>query len=471
ALLVERNGQEVVLKVASDPEQNARIRDEAEVLQKLRHQHIVEFCGQAEFGDRAGFLMRPVLVDKEDRKVETLGQRLRKEGRLHIDLLQRFGEDLLDVVNYLQEQGIHHRDIKPDNIAVGRVGRGDTLHVVLFDFSLSRTPVDNIRAGTSGYLDPLLALRKPPRWDLNAERYAAAVTLYELATGTMPKWGDGSTDPSHLSCEITIDPELFDPNLRDRLSEFFRKAFRRDPAERFDNAEEMLRAWRYCFEDIDQPGSLSDHEDEETLRRLLAHATFDTQIHELNLGTRATNALDRANLLTVEDLLTVPNAPATTPPRGGQQDAEGDRHGGPDPPRTTRLAVGGRGDDTLGRRRQEGRNGGSREPQRRPPGAAHPAPCEGGCRRQGRGGDPGSAWIEPGAVESLGHPVRCRRAFPGDAGAGQPGCRQVPGPLGEGACYHEAPRRSRCDPGELRRGDVRAGAGRCAPRGARVGRG
>ena len=40
--------------------------------------------------------------------------------------------------------------------------------------------------------------------------------------------------------------------------------------------------------------------------RLLAGATFDTQIHELGLGTRATNALDRANLLTVEDLLTVP---------------------------------------------------------------------------------------------------------------------------------------------------------------------
>ena len=71
---------------------------------------------------------------------ETLGQRLRKEGRLHLDLLQRFGEDLLDVINYLEEQGIPHRDIKPDNIGVGPVGRGDRLHLVLFDFSLSRTP-------------------------------------------------------------------------------------------------------------------------------------------------------------------------------------------------------------------------------------------------------------------------------------------------------------------------------------------
>ena len=68
----------------------------------------------------------------------------------------------------------------------------------------------------------------------------------------------------------------------------------------------MLAEWRHCFEDIDQPGTLSDHVGEETLRSLLAGATFDTQVHELGLGTRATNALDRANLLTVEDLLTVP---------------------------------------------------------------------------------------------------------------------------------------------------------------------
>jgi len=306
ALLVERDGQQYVLKAASDPEQNARIQDEAEVLKKLRHQHLVEFCELAQIGEHAAFLMRPVLVDKSENRVETLGQRLRKEGRLHIEHLQRFGEDLLDVVNYLEEQGIAHRDIKPDNIAVGMVGRGDTLHVVLFDFSLSRTPAENIRAGTTGYLDPLLPLRKPPRWDLHAERYAAAATLHELATGTLPRWGDGTTDPSHLACEVTIDAEVFDASLRERLTEFFRKTFRRDVRQRFDNAEEMLREWRHCFENLEETGTFSDHEDEQTLRELLASVSFDTQIHELGLGTRATNALDRANLLTVEDLLTVP---------------------------------------------------------------------------------------------------------------------------------------------------------------------
>ena len=251
--------------------------------------------------------MRPVLVDKNENRVETLGQRLRKEGRLQIDHLQRFGADLLDVLNYLQEQGIAHRDIKPDNIAVGMVGRGDTLHVVLFDFSLARTPTENIRAGTTGYLDPLLSLRKPPRWDLHAERYAAAATLYELATGTLPRWGDGTTDPSA-------------PHLRNHHR---RGAVRRQPARaahrvlpqgvppRRHPAVRQRRGDARANGGIASRTSTSPAPSPTTKTRRRCgncspSATFDTQIHELGLGTRATNALDRANLLTVEDLLTVP---------------------------------------------------------------------------------------------------------------------------------------------------------------------
>lgn len=305
ALLVEREGQDYVLKVASAPEHNRRLQEEAEVLAKLHHAHIVLLKPEGsrntlEIGDRTGFLLEPVFSDKDKGAVETLGHRLRQEGRLHVDLLQRFGDDLLGVVNYLEEQGVAHRDIKPDNIAVGMVKRGDKLHLVLFDFSLSRSPVDNLTAGTSAYLDPLLPERK--RWDLHAERYAAALTLHELATGALPRWGDGQTAPLHVAGEITINPEQFDPGLRQTLPEFFRKAFRRNVAERFDNAEEMLREWRRCFEnlDVDAP---SEGADDEQLAELLADADRGTLIAELPLSTRATSALDRAGILTVEDLL------------------------------------------------------------------------------------------------------------------------------------------------------------------------
>jgi serine/threonine protein kinase len=308
-LRVEHQDEQYILKVAIDPDRNDRIGAEAEVLEKLRHSNIVEIIRTVEIGSRAGFLMRPVLVTvNEEPRVETLARRLNKEGKLHVDLLQRFGECMLDVLKFLEKQGINHRDIKPDNIAIGHIGSSKQLELVLFDFSLARAPLDNIRAGTATYLDPFLPLRKSRRWDLNAERYAAAITLYEMAggPGSIPKWGDGASDPSHLQCEATIDGDLFDASLRDNLMEFFTRAFRRNPDERFDNAEAMLDAWRDCFVGIEDPSTLSDHVDVEEVRKLLAIATLDTQIPELGLGTRATNALDRANILTVEDLLSVP---------------------------------------------------------------------------------------------------------------------------------------------------------------------
>lgn len=48
-----------------------------------------------------------------------------------------------------------------------------------------------------------------------------------MATGAPPRWGDGTTDPSHLSpdMEITIDAELFDAGLGEGLASFFRQAF------------------------------------------------------------------------------------------------------------------------------------------------------------------------------------------------------------------------------------------------------
>ena len=124
---------------------------------------------------------------------ETLAERLRKEGRLGLELLQRFGEDLLQAVASLERHGVAHRDIKPDNIGV-RSGK-QRLQLVLFDFSLSRAPPEHIQVGTHPYLDPFLAQRRPPRWDLAAERYAAGVTLYEMAAGVLPRWGDGQVGP------------------------------------------------------------------------------------------------------------------------------------------------------------------------------------------------------------------------------------------------------------------------------------
>jgi predicted Ser/Thr protein kinase len=294
ALLARQGDDAVVLKVARTPDDDARLRAEGEAIRKVRSQFVVglravrEICG------------RSVLVlDKAGD--ETLAERLRKEGRLGLELLERFGEDLLQAVFALEQDGVAHRDIKPENIAV-RSGK-QRLQLVLFDFSLSRVPAEQIQVGTHPYLDPFLSKRRPPRWDLSAERYAAGVTLYEMATGVLPRWGDGRSDPALTNTELAIEAERFDPAVRDGLAAFFRKALDRDLNRRFDNAEEMLRAWREVFAQAERRTVTTPAGAEVALHLEVDQADPATLVAMLGLSTRATNALDRAGVTNVRQLL------------------------------------------------------------------------------------------------------------------------------------------------------------------------
>ncbi len=305
ALLVERNDQEGVLKVALDASQNYRLTKEGEVLKALRHQNIVELYEQNLINGHVVLFMAKAGADTKS-GTYTLAERIREEGRLSLDLLQRFGDELLHVLGWLEAKGISHRDIKPDNIGVAGTKADKTLTLVLFDFSLADTPLENIRAGTPPYLDPFLRLRRPPRWDTYAERFAAAMTLYEMATGQLPSWGDGQSDPSMLDCEVGFDSELFDPAVREGLSQFFAKGLARDYKARFDNAEEMRRTWFRVFEPIDQPVTATDHGETVDIEAMLADATETTPISALGLSPRILNALDRIGAHTLGELGRVP---------------------------------------------------------------------------------------------------------------------------------------------------------------------
>jgi serine/threonine protein kinase len=294
ALLARQGDDEVVLKVARTPDDGARLHAEGEAIQKVRSQFVVGLREVREIGART-----VLVLDKAGD--ETLAERLRKEGRLGLELLERFGEDLLQAISALEQDGVAHRDIKPDNIAV-RSGK-QRLQLVLFDFSLSRVPAEQIQVGTHPYLDPFLSRRRPPRWDLAAERYAAGATLYEMATGVLPRWGDGRSDPALTNAELAIEAERFDPAVRDGLASYFRKALDRDPARRFDNAEEMLRAWREVFAHAERRTVTTPAGEEVALHLEVDQAEPDTLVAMLGLSTRATNALDRAGVTNVRQLL------------------------------------------------------------------------------------------------------------------------------------------------------------------------
>ena len=119
-----------VLKVAVDDAAAGRIADEAEVLAGLNDPRLVRLVeGPLDVGGRQALVL-------ESAGDETLGEVLRGRERLSLDLLERWGTDLLEALVALDRAGVDHRDIKPANLGV-REGRSDRAkHLVLFDFSL-----------------------------------------------------------------------------------------------------------------------------------------------------------------------------------------------------------------------------------------------------------------------------------------------------------------------------------------------
>jgi len=294
-LLVREDGsqEDLILKVACDVAHNDRLVAEGEVLSGLRHQNIVEYRRTLTVAGRTALLMRSA-------GPKNLAKKIKEDGRLSLDLLQRFGEELIEVVNYLEDHGVAHRDLKPENIGIGEAS-SRKLQLVVFDFSLCRTPADNITAGTHPYLDPFLSLRCPPRWDLYAERFALAVTLYEMAIGKPPVWGDDQTSPAMLDVEATIASDVFDPVTREGFTAFFSKALRRDFKERFDNAEEMLRAWRAIFaarQTVHPPQA-------EGFEAIALTATPTTTMAELGYTLEAQDVLERMGVHNARELLAV----------------------------------------------------------------------------------------------------------------------------------------------------------------------
>ena len=247
-----------VLKVAVDDAAAGRIADEAEVLAGLDGPRLVRLVeGPVEVGGR------PALV-LETAGDETLGEVLRGRERLSLDLLERWGTDLLEALVALDRAGVDHRDIKPANLGV-REGRSDRAkHLVLFDFSLSRAGATAVTAGTPPYLDPFLDDPGRGRYDSAAERYSAAVVLFEMATGVGARGSatgcptrrrSATRRPSSPACSTRRSPSA--------LVAFFRTALARNAKERHDTAADMLAAWRSVF--VPVPKTVPD--DAERARR------------------------------------------------------------------------------------------------------------------------------------------------------------------------------------------------------------
>ncbi|MBW0093004.1 BREX system serine/threonine kinase PglW, partial [Pseudonocardia sp. KRD-184] len=286
--------REVILKIARTEAADRRLSDEADVLRTLDHRRIVRILdGPLDVDGRKALLLT-------DAGRETLATRLSKEGRATLGQLQQYGSDLLDAMTYLESRGVFHRDIKPANLGILPDPGNRTPRLVLFDLSLASESVENLASGTQGYLDPFLGRGRRKRYDRAAELYAVATTLYEMATGMMPWWGDGAAHPLDGTDAPVIEPGSFEPAVSAQLTQLFRRGLSPEAKDRFTSADELALAWREVFTSLDAGEETADGND-----ALAIAATAETLLERSGLSARARSGLARLDVSTVGDLLAV----------------------------------------------------------------------------------------------------------------------------------------------------------------------
>jgi serine/threonine protein kinase len=297
ALKVSRVGKDDIfyaLKVPSSDEQNDRLAREGDTLESLGQ--IAGLTNISKLVERREFCGKTCLL-VEFAGDRSLADELREGGAVSLEFARRWGEDLLLALRALEEAGVQHRDIKPANIGLTVGVQKQKKRLVLFDFSLSSAAATEVSIGTPAYKDPALAVRG--RWDDAADRWAAAVTLYEMFTATRPAPDVAAKAPKDIAVEI--DADRFDADVRAGLTKFFERCFRFGSELRFSTADDMREAFVNALTRVADAGTEDDVEvalDEGALVGLGPEAS----VQRLPLSSRSKNALDRMGIATLHDL-------------------------------------------------------------------------------------------------------------------------------------------------------------------------
>lgn len=197
----------------------ARFLQEAEIVAKLNHPHIVGVRGMGQFPS-GGYFLAMDFVDGADLEVRL------QQSSLAVGEAAQVGRQVASAVQYAHERGVVHCDLKPGNVLID--ARGQAL-VTDFGFAYLIAGGDSLAAhhigGTTGYIAPeILSGRSPPT--PATDIYALGMLLWTLTTGRPPE----------EYCELDTVNEA-----AGKLFAICRRCLAGDPAARYRSAAEMSR--------------------------------------------------------------------------------------------------------------------------------------------------------------------------------------------------------------------------------------
>ncbi|WIV56975.1 Stk1 family PASTA domain-containing Ser/Thr kinase [Amycolatopsis nalaikhensis] len=217
---------------------------EAQSAAQLHHPHVVAVHDQgfdlpqgAESG--LAFLVME-LVDGG-----TLRDLLDEKGPLDVALALSVAEPVLSALAAAHRAGLVHRDVKPENVLIGRSGPHTGGVVKVADFGLVRavasagTTSSSVILGTVAYLSPEQV--ETGAATARGDVYSAGILLYEMLTGQVPYTGDTAISVAYRHVNDDVPrPSALRPDLPPALDELITRATRRDPELRPADAGEFL---------------------------------------------------------------------------------------------------------------------------------------------------------------------------------------------------------------------------------------
>jgi hypothetical protein len=235
--------RDVAIKVlpperAGSRETRERFRREARTAARLTHPNVVPLHTFGEADGMMYYVMGYV-------RGESLAARLRREGRLPEPEARRLLAYVAGALDYAHQQGVVHRDIKPDNILLEE-GSGRPL---LTDFGIAKavageeslTSTGSV-VGTPSYMSPEQASGKGDV-DARSDLYSLGVMAYAMLSGRLPFVGKTPAEVIVQHMTRPAEPLVVE-GVSKTLTSAVMRCLEKDPARRYARASELVAALR-----------------------------------------------------------------------------------------------------------------------------------------------------------------------------------------------------------------------------------